>query len=137
MLKPHELFIGAALNKKDKNGFSPLIIDAKYLAWIERDELFFNKTFQPIPLTPEILTDWCGFELRESSTCKVYHKGINPVTKDWYIDLTWLDKPELIGAPNCPFYRNGGHNIKYLHQLQALYALLTGEVMEINLPKNQ
>lgn len=60
--------------------------------------------FEPIPLTEEWLLKF-GFEKRDSSTCVQWWNGINEVTHDWLVDLTWLKEPERIGAPNAPFYR--------------------------------
>lgn len=126
MLKPQELFIGAVIWLKSKN--KPYEIDDGYDIY-KLDEAGELMDAEPIPLTPEILTDWCGWE-------KVYESK-------YRIQLWCEPKSEF----KFEFFKetktivltwNGLHtNIKYLHQLQALYQLLTGEVMPINLPKNQ
>lgn len=85
---------------------------------------------EPIPLTEEWLLKF-GFEKREASSCVAWHIGENPITHDWLFDLVWLDKPELIGAENYPFYRNGYHLIKYVHQLQNLFYCLCGKELEL------
>jgi len=85
---------------------------------------------KPIPLNEDWLLRF-GFEKKESSTCIAYHIGINEVTHDWLFDLVWLITPELIGAPDVPFYRNGRHTIQYVHQLQNLYFALTGDELTI------
>ena len=87
--------------------------------------------FKPIPLNEEMLLK-LGFEVRESSVCKEYYIGLNDITHDWLFSITWLEKPELINAPNAPFYRNGKHTIYYVHQLQNLYFALTGEELDIS-----
>ncbi len=86
---------------------------------------------EPIPLTPEWLERF-GFECKESSSCKLWHIGINDVTHDYLFDLTWLIKPELINVPDFPFYKNGRHTIYSVHQLQNLYFALTGEELKID-----
>jgi hypothetical protein len=87
-----------------------------------------NDWLLPIPLTPELLVK-AGFTKHLSSDKVLYHffKGENPVTHDWLIDLNWIIGREY------PFYKNGYHEIKYLHQLQNLFYSLTGEELEVNL----
>ena len=48
-----------------------------------------------------------------------YKFGENPLTKDYLMNLCWIDGEEF------PFYRNGYFKIKYIHQLQNLYFALT------------
>lgn len=89
------------------------------------------KYLSPIPLTEELLLR-CGFEVKiEHDVCKRYHIGENPITKDWYVSLVWIIEPKSVGMPDYPFYSNGGHLIKYLHQLQNLYFALTGEELTL------
>ena len=85
---------------------------------------------EPIPLTEEWLRKF-GFEVRESSTAKEFYIGKNAITHDWLFSVVWLDEPELIKAPNAPFYKNGRHTLYYVHQLQNLYFALTGEELTI------
>lgn len=76
---------------------------------------------KPTPLTPEIL-EKCGFVKKNGIDEIVrYAFGLNPITHDWIIFLNWPD------GKKYPFYRNGYHEINYLHQLQNLYFSLTGE----------
>ena len=84
-----------------------------------------------VPLTEDWLVKF-GFECKESSTCKLWHIGINDLTHDYLFDLTWLIKPELINAPDFPFYKNGRHTIYFVHQLQNLYFALTGIELKID-----
>ena len=81
---------------------------------------------KPIPLTEEILLK-CGFKKREYSTADKWFIGENPITYDWMFELTWIN------GDSSPFFKNGFHKINYLHQLQNLYFILTGEELEINL----
>lgn len=85
---------------------------------------------EPIPLTEEWLFKF-GFEKRESSICNEWYIGKNEITHDWLFDIVWLLKPELINAPNYPFYKNGRHLIQYVHQLQNIYFALTNEELTI------
>ncbi len=118
MIDPKELRIGNLIYNQSvvvaANGST--IFD---LAYFEKPQ------YQPIPITPEWL-ERLGFEKRESSTCTEYHIGINDVTHDWLFSLTWLLRPELIKAPDYPFYLNGRHTLFYVHQVQNLYYALTG-----------
>lgn len=85
----------------------------------------------PVALTEELLLR-CGFEVKiEHDVCKRYYIGENPITKDWYVSLVWIIEPKSAGMPDYPFYSNGGHVIKYLHQLQNLYFALTGEELTL------
>jgi len=80
---------------------------------------------KPIPLTPEILRDWFGFGLiNQSEVFEGWFKGKNPVTKDYLIYLKRIRD----GSPF--FYRNGRHELKYVHQLQRLFHALTGEPLK-------
>lgn len=81
--------------------------------------------YSPIPLSPDILLK-CGFEKRDNGISIDYHIGINEITKDWLFYIVWIDGFQY------PFYKNGRHEIKYLHQLQNLYHSLTGSELNIN-----
>ena len=49
------------------------------------------------------------------------------------MSLIWLKNPlNPRNTKSYPFYINGYHEIKYVHQLQNLYFALTGEELEIN-----
>ena len=95
-----------------------------------RERIFFENRnwvaasyFDPIPLTPEILTEWFGFGLLKGhGVSDSYVKGINPVTVDYMIDVYQFED-----EPGTFLYRNGGHKIKFVHELQRLYHALTGE----------
>jgi hypothetical protein len=80
---------------------------------------------EPIPLTPEILTEWFGFEMiHRSGVSEGWFKGTNPVTKDYLVYLKRIRD----GTPF--FFDNGHHEMKYVHQLQRLYHALTGEPLK-------
>ncbi len=53
--------------------------------------------------------------------------GKNPLTRNHLLDITWIDGDEF------SFFRNGHHKIKYVHQLQNLYFLLSGKELNLNL----
>jgi hypothetical protein len=90
-----------------------------------------DDTIEPIPLTPGIL-EKSGFKKRDQGVCDYYFIGTNPITHDWLFDLVWLKKP-IGGHEDAPFYKNGFHMIKNVHQLQNLYFALTGEELEVKL----
>ena len=81
---------------------------------------------QGIPLTPEIL-EKCGFEIRDQGVC------ITAITKDFLFELIWLKDSVTNEVKGYPFYRNGSHVLKYLHQVQNLVHALTGEEITLNL----
>jgi len=85
--------------------------------------------YRPIPLTEDWLL-MAGFETRGDFNITTFYKGENPITKDYLFSLVWLkNNPE-------PFYRNGYHKIKYVHQLQNLYFALTGNELTFADPHN-
>lgn len=133
MIKANELRVGNLLEyhvNEEGMTWEPTAIDHQDIAWCTTDEDNFNKVHRPIPLTEDWLLK-LGFEVRESSTCKEWYIGMNEITHDWLFSITWLDRPELINAPNAPFYRNGRHALRFVHQLQNLYFALTGKELEI------
>lgn len=84
-----------------------------------------NETmFVGIPLTEEWL-DKLGFQKKETDTGTTWYIGINPVTEDYMLALTWLDNFDR------PFYGNGHFKIDTVHQLQNLYFSLTGEELTL------
>lgn len=130
-----ELRVGNWVRHRGTNGK----VQATYFEGVELSDTYglneWNPVMaevEPIPLTEEILFK-CGFQVMESSSAKEFYIGINPVTKDWLFSLVWLERPDLIKAPNAPFYRNGAHTIYHVHQLQNLYFALTGEELKIEL----
>ncbi len=86
---------------------------------------------KPIPITNEWLLKF-GFSKIESSVCDSFYIGHNPITHDWLFDITWLKNSIDYSYEGNPFYKNGYHELKYLHQLQNLYFALTQEELEIN-----
>jgi hypothetical protein len=98
---------------------------------MESDECLIYDDFEPIPLTEEWL-ELFGFEKRESSVCDSFYIGINPITHDWLFDLAWLKNMIDYSYEGYPFYKNGYHEIKFVHQLQNLYYTLTGKELTLN-----
>ena len=64
-----------------------------------------------------------------------FHIGINPITHDWLFDLVWLKSSMDYSLKDYPFYRNGHHELKYVHILQNLYHALTGEELTLERPQ--
>lgn len=125
MIKPNELFIGAVVNYDTGEGIELCKIDAQELTWIEINPKDFNKRHSPIPITPEILTDWCGWKDID------YSESITIVQNGDFV----FKKMSKLGFSYIIFRGEKLEHIKYLHQLQSLYQLLTGEEMPIKLPK--
>lgn len=89
---------------------------------------YFNLVFEypndytPIPLTPEILEKWCGFENDDND----FLIGISERTN---LHINLIKKRTLLESYDgiialC--------NISYLHQLQNLYFALKGEELPVN-----
>lgn len=120
----NELRTGSLLNYDTSEGDTlPTKIDWQDLKWLDEDPKGFNLVHSQIPISEEWLLKF-GFERRDSSTCTQWFIGMNDLTHDWLFDLTWLENPVLINAPDAPFYRNGKHTIYFVHQLQNLYFAL-------------
>ena len=118
MIRANELRLGNVIylqNKPIKVNIDTLnrILNPEYSGNIK-----FKDQYKPIELTEEILLK-CGFECyAESGVSKGFSIGVNPVTNDYILTLTWLKEIFNNNLDNYPFYRNGYHVIKYLHQLQ-------------------
>lgn len=95
--------------------WSPTKLDAVDLQWLDGDADEFNRCHRPIPLTPEILTEWCGFEKVNSTWYRLGNLAINIS-----FDLEWCQN--WIGI-----------RLEYLHQLQHLYSALTQTVLPIQI----
>lgn len=129
-MKASELRIGNLLNFS--NGIQPdkeIVVGRRFFssAAIEKEDGDFEITpyYRAIQLTDEWLLKLDFKKARTFDDNTRYIIGVNPVTKDWMMYLTWLDNYEF------PFYTNGHHKIKYVHQLQNLYYALTGEELNI------
>jgi len=64
MITASELMLGNILNFQTKEGVKPIIIEWKDIAMSVKYPDLFNKHNSGIPLTPEILTEWCGINKR-------------------------------------------------------------------------
>lgn len=126
MTKPNELFIGAVVNYFTAEGDEmPQIANAKTLEWIEQTPEQFNLVHSPIPITPEILTDWCGwYDINYSESITIIQNG----------DFIFK-KMSKLGFSYIIFRGEKLEHIKHLHQLQSLYQLITGEEMPIKIPE--
>jgi len=74
-----------------------------------------------IPLTAAWLVGF-GYTKKESSVCNQWWNGLNDITHDWLVDIT-----EMLDDKTF-FYRNAKHPIKYVHELQNLHYMLSGEM---------
>jgi hypothetical protein len=130
MLQANELRIGNWFERTDPySGYAQIhnVGENLYCRHGKGCTYHYLHQLKPIPLTPEIL-EKCGFEKRITIGHSVeYFIGENPITHDWMLKLIWQNSRDY------PFYRNGHHLIKYLHQLQNLYFALTGEELTFKL----
>lgn len=139
MIKANEIRVGnwvkgiaMGLNHKiDLHFFGELRDDETMLDW-----------YNPIPLTPEILTK-CGFEKHvwnnrstkgEEYKLKLGDDGFE-LFFGWYDSATKWTDAKLTGNGG---YDEGGEKdirqlCKFIHQLQNLYFALTGKELEIKL----
>ena len=122
-MKANELRIGNKVWFKDVFEWT---ITADDIVAFESD----SEQFKPIEITEDWLVRF-GFEKRESSVCDSFHIGINPITKDWLFDIVWLKDMKDYSYEEFPFYKNGFHELKHVHQLQNLYFALTGEELTV------
>jgi hypothetical protein len=84
---------------------------------------------EPIPLTEEILVNWCGFKKGILFDTILYLSNANwhISLKDSVYQLNYKENPKNQWIPVCI-------NLKHVHQLQNLYFALTGEELTINHP---
>lgn len=84
-----------------------------------------NTNYLPIPLNMELLQNKCGFidYANNGWGCRLYING----TDELFFGIQ--DKTLRYQTRGSGFTRN--FNIKYLHQLQNLYFVLTGEELEV------
>ncbi len=90
---------------------------------------FFKNSYFGIPLTEKWLIDFGFKKYAESSVCKGWAIGVNPITQDYLLNLTWM-KNEDGTLAEC-FYKNGYFTIQHVHQLQNLYFALTRKELRI------
>ena len=126
MIKPNELRIGNYITEVTASaGFYASVISigvdtCTYSIgyWASFDKL------APIPLTEKWLLDF-GFEKENNPFYKYWNIGINPISKDPLLSVTYNIKG------NYYFFDNAHHQIKHVHQLQNLYFALTGEELTL------
>jgi hypothetical protein len=87
------------------------------------------QNIQPIPLTEEILVNWCGFKKGILFYTILYLSNANwhISLKDGVYQLNYKENTKNQWIPVC-------RNLKHVHQLQNLYFALTGEELPINHP---
>ena len=108
-----EIFNESVIDTFKVNGYVHSQIEGKYF------------DLDRIPLTVEWLINF-GYTKREGSFCNQWWNGLNDVTHDWLVDIT-----EMIDDGSF-FYRNGKHVIKYVHELQNLHYMLSGEMLSLS-----
>jgi len=86
---------------------------------------YLRNFYSPIPLTPEILVQWCG--------ASQYINRPNKWVFDNRIEIT---KYENIDGYDVYFKNSFVRTISHLHELQNLIYFLSGEEMPVNIPNN-
>jgi hypothetical protein len=83
-----------------------------------------HEHFEPIKISPEILTQWCGFKKigKYYSNMFLLSDGVDK-DRGFYI---WTDYSKRFLEQRV--------SVKYLHQLQNLFFALTGSELEIKIP---
>lgn len=101
-----------------------------------------HERFDPIPLTPEILTEWCGFEKTTESllidavdeTKFIFQNTKMLCGHNFELNYYGFSDSSLDG-----FYFYAGHpydtHVKTVHHLQNLFFALTGKELEIKIPE--
>lgn len=86
----------------------------------EHDEGEYLRDCLPIPISGEILQQ-AGFTQKSLGPLQQFVLGYNPFTRDHLIVLEWSERCGYF------FYNNAAHPVRYVHQLQNLYQVLTGK----------
>jgi len=124
-LTPNFLPVGSVVeyHLMNHNRWTPIRLNATDILNLETDSKHFNTFHRPIKLTPEILTEWCGFEMWKENIFRK-HWGRNGVEF-------------IVIFPDGLFYYETGNNshrhIEFLHQLQMGYAFRTQTVLPITI----
>lgn len=125
MIDPKELRLGNWYNRKHGKGWTPTVITEEIIGGIFSAELRYAlEDFEPIPITYELLLQ-LGF--------------IDPAKNGWGCRISVNSSDEI-----CWYLQDGGVryqtklsgftrelNIKYIHQLQNAYYVLTGEELTV------
>lgn len=127
-LQPEFLPVGSIVeynvSEHETPEWSPTKLDAVDLQWLYGDHEEFNIAHRPIPLTPEILTEWCG-----AGKLSGKNDEFGIVFEN---DGVLLEFGEMLNDGRPVFYYNLPDetsfkciaNIHHLHELQLLCAAL-------------
>lgn len=129
MIRANELRIGNLILKDGKVfSYAGVDVGGMYDGYIgasrqggvvdfDRPEYFYG-----IPLTPEILIQWCGFR-KDATFRNPYH------SPDGKLKVFFQDEQYPLVK-----FKNGHRVVKYLHQFQNLVFALTSNELEIKIP---
>jgi len=102
---------------------TPVVLYAIGIYRIAEEDL--NEDYSPIPLTPEVLVEWCGWNRDKNKYWKSWGKnGFHIILWDDYYDAFKLEL--------------GLHHYKVLdtlNHLQNLFYFLTGEELVVTIPQ--
>ena len=82
-----------------------------------------NHLFSPIPLTPEVLGEWCG--CTQGDDKEMFRNSIGV----WLTKVNGKDEYFIQGF-------RSGHTIKYLHEYQNSSYFFTGEELVVTIPSS-
>lgn len=131
-MKAEDLFPGALVGRETKkypdNIFTVIEVGQTMKVADRFETWFFDvRDLEPILLTPEILTEWFGFQISGGGIIEKWHTR------------------ELLGEtykrPICLEYWKGGHydvrvftttfcTIQYVHELQRAWHVVTGQLLK-------
>ena len=131
-LQPNFLPVGSVVSyncgSEQFPDWQPTTLDWQDLQWLSQTPIEFNAVHEGIPLTPEILTEWCSSEKVQFIKCKENSAG-----------NVWMPFIDNIGLKELTFveYKDKGFEYRdmdlHLHQLQHLYSALTQTVLPITI----
>lgn len=128
MIQPNELRLGNIVlfdNKQDE-----IFMIGNKMVYGNKHSHFYYERVHPIPLTPEVLTEWCGFAKDEFW----WGDGIN-YFGNGVVDVCFGNEEVSDILDGVYFGQDKIPGIIHLHQLQNLTYFLTGQEMEVRLPK--
>jgi hypothetical protein len=122
-LTPNFLPVGSVveynIGTTDKPEWSATVLDCQDLDWLVRSKDDFNLSHRPVPLTPEILTEWCKWEEMYKSSM---HLTLEFEIKEgeWVYYYEWYNDD---GSIKKKYIQLKGIelDILFLHELQLLF----------------
>lgn len=121
MIQANELRIG---NYLYVIGAYPIQVTADHIKSIYEGD----KDYKPIPLSPELLLEKCGFEVDNLGYHKKKLEAHGNMIGIWLDDAIWIYNEASTQYNEITLLKP-----KHLHQLQNLFFALTGKELEVNI----